>query len=39
MNKLEFECIIGIYFIDRKKAESYCKQFDEKKNEYSRYYE
>lgn len=26
-------------FVDRKKAESYIKQFNEKKNEYSRYYE
>lgn len=26
-------------FVDRNKAESYCKQFNEKKNEYSRYYE
>ena len=39
MRQEEHSDYVEKVFIDRKKAESYCKQFNEKKNEYSRYYE
>ena len=39
MRQEEHSDYIEKVFVDRKKAESYCKQFNEKKNEYSRYYE
>ena len=39
MRQEEHSDYVEKVFVDRKKAESYCKQFNEKKNEYSRYYE
>lgn len=39
MRQEEHSDYIEKVFISKSKAESYCKQFNEKKNEYSRYYE
>lgn len=39
MRQEEHSDYVEKVFVDRKKAESYCKQLNEKKNEYSRYYE
>lgn len=39
MRQEEHSDYVEKVFVDRMKAESYCKQFNEKKNEYSRYYE